>query len=220
MNNASAQVTESHTETSNPNPHSSKNGEAKSVDNSLDETNKEKQVKKIEAENYQIGKWTKEEHTRFMDAFNTHGKNWKKIQECVETRTITQVRSHAQKCLPGANNSRRNTKDVNKAELPETTPKDILPKARKRVQNKKAGSSVKKVKANQERSLLKSEMCYDENVVLRSSEVLASSNIVYDAPYTSVYHYGTLPNESESRNDNQDFDFDFSEAEVKPLRLD
>lgn len=45
------------------------------------------------------GRWTKEEHKRFLEAFNLYGKNWKKVQEFVGTRSTTQVRSHAQKYL-------------------------------------------------------------------------------------------------------------------------
>lgn len=43
------------------------------------------------------GRWTKEEHQRFIDAIKIHGKNWKKVEEYVGTRSGAQVRSHAQK---------------------------------------------------------------------------------------------------------------------------
>jgi SHAQKYF class myb-like DNA-binding protein len=37
------------------------------------------------------------EHVRFLEAIKIHGKNWKKIEDYVKTRTSTQARSHAQK---------------------------------------------------------------------------------------------------------------------------
>ena len=43
------------------------------------------------------GRWSKAEHNRFMQALNKYGKDWLKIQLFVKTRTLTQVRSHAQK---------------------------------------------------------------------------------------------------------------------------
>lgn len=45
------------------------------------------------------GRWTREEHKRFLEAMNEYGKNWRKVQEYVGTRSTTQVRSHAQKYL-------------------------------------------------------------------------------------------------------------------------
>jgi len=41
--------------------------------------------------------WKAEEHQSFLHAYETHGKNWRKVTEEVGTRSITQVRSHAQK---------------------------------------------------------------------------------------------------------------------------
>ncbi len=43
------------------------------------------------------GRWTKEEQDRFIEALGLYGKNWKKVQAHVGSRTTTQVRSHAQK---------------------------------------------------------------------------------------------------------------------------
>jgi SHAQKYF class myb-like DNA-binding protein len=43
------------------------------------------------------GRWTKDEHFRFLQALKMYGKEWRKVQQHVETRTSTQARSHAQK---------------------------------------------------------------------------------------------------------------------------
>lgn len=200
--------------------------EEKLVGENLEELYKEKRCKmELEKEeNYQVGKWTKEEHTRFMDAFNAYGKNWKKIQESVATRSITQVRSHAQKCLPGANTSHRKSKDVNNSEHPETTQKEVLPKSRKRTQSSKIVSNTKKAKINHETSQVKSDPYTLPGIVLYPTELLASSNATCNGSaeilFSSAMHYVSVANEAESRNDGQDFEFDFSEAEIKPLNLD
>ena len=45
------------------------------------------------------GRWTKEEQKKFAEAILKYGNDWKKIQEHVSSRNITQIRSHAQKFL-------------------------------------------------------------------------------------------------------------------------
>lgn len=45
------------------------------------------------------GRWTADEHQRFVEAFERYGKNYKKIADEIETRDKIQVRSHAQKYL-------------------------------------------------------------------------------------------------------------------------
>eukprot|EP01036_Dinobryon_divergens_P055361 gene55361-73938_t len=43
------------------------------------------------------GRWTKEEHTLFLEGLALHGKSWKKISHLLKTRSAIQVRTHAQK---------------------------------------------------------------------------------------------------------------------------
>jgi len=43
------------------------------------------------------GRWTNEEHNRFLDGMKKHDRNWKKLEAYVGSRTSSQIRSHAQK---------------------------------------------------------------------------------------------------------------------------
>jgi SHAQKYF class myb-like DNA-binding protein len=43
------------------------------------------------------GRWTAEEHEHFLQALGVHGKDWEKVQADVPTRSLSQIRSHAQK---------------------------------------------------------------------------------------------------------------------------
>ena len=45
------------------------------------------------------GRWNPEEHVRFIKGCLLFGNNWKKVEGYVQTRTSTQIRSHAQKFL-------------------------------------------------------------------------------------------------------------------------
>ena len=44
-----------------------------------------------------IGRWSKEEHKKFIEAIIKFGNDWKEVQAYINTRTSTQARSHAQK---------------------------------------------------------------------------------------------------------------------------
>jgi len=45
------------------------------------------------------GRWTADEHILFLKGLSLHGKSWKKISEIVKTRSVVQIRTHAQKYL-------------------------------------------------------------------------------------------------------------------------
>jgi SHAQKYF class myb-like DNA-binding protein len=49
------------------------------------------------ANNFKPGRWTQEEHERFLRGFELYGHKWRKVRDVVGTRTVTQVRTHAQK---------------------------------------------------------------------------------------------------------------------------
>ena len=43
------------------------------------------------------GRWSDEEHKKFIEGILEHGNEWKKVQKIIKTRSSTQARSHAQK---------------------------------------------------------------------------------------------------------------------------
>lgn len=70
-------------------------------------------------EGYNQGRWTKREHSLFIEGLVKYGNNWKSVQKNILTRSSTQARSHAQKffltCKKEINPS--NTKEENRAKI-------------------------------------------------------------------------------------------------------
>ena len=62
-------------------------------------TQKKVNVSNSDLEDVNNGRWNKEEQNRFAEAVLKFGNDWKKIQNYVFSRNITQIRSHAQKFL-------------------------------------------------------------------------------------------------------------------------
>lgn len=50
-----------------------------------------------EDRNYNTGRWTDEEHKKFLEAILIYGNEWKSVQKYISSRSSTQARSHAQK---------------------------------------------------------------------------------------------------------------------------
>jgi len=58
-----------------------------------------KESKKKSSDNFisNEGRWSEEEHEKFLEGIALYGINWKKVKTLIRTRTLIQVRSHAQK---------------------------------------------------------------------------------------------------------------------------
>ena len=58
-----------------------------------------KESKKKSSDNFisNEGRWSEEEHEKFLEGTALYGINWKKVKTLIRTRTLIQVRSHAQK---------------------------------------------------------------------------------------------------------------------------
>ena len=68
-------------------------------DSESDEMSEESQKEFCQSTNskYCMGRWAIEETHSFKKALMIYGRDWKKVQELVPTRTPSQIRSHAQK---------------------------------------------------------------------------------------------------------------------------
>jgi SHAQKYF class myb-like DNA-binding protein len=72
--------------------------------------------------NGNAGRWTDEEHLKFLEALKIYGKNWNKVHRYVGTRTSAQTRSHAQKYFNKLH--KKNTKEAHE-ELKELNRKGL-----------------------------------------------------------------------------------------------
>mmetsp|Transcript_31288 Transcript_31288/g.71576 ORF Transcript_31288/g.71576 Transcript_31288/m.71576 type:complete len:439 (-) Transcript_31288:2267-3583(-) len=60
------------------------------------------------SQNENTGRWTAEEHRLFLKGLEEHGKGWKKIASLIKSRTVVQIRTHAQKYFQKLAKARQN----------------------------------------------------------------------------------------------------------------
>lgn len=68
-------------------------------DQQLQVNDQEVQSSETTKKNASVGRWTQEEHAIFLQGLQKYGKSWKKISQMIPTRTLVQIRTHAQKYL-------------------------------------------------------------------------------------------------------------------------
>jgi len=60
------------------------------------------------AQGENTGRWTADEHRLFLQGLEQHGKGWKKIASLIKSRTVVQIRTHAQKYFQKLAKARQN----------------------------------------------------------------------------------------------------------------
>lgn len=89
----------------------------KSHSNNFERINKEdNNSASLSHSSYHYGRWTDEEHYKFLKGILEYGNEWKKVQKEIKTRSSTQARSHAQKFYLKLNNIMKNRKFSNSKE--------------------------------------------------------------------------------------------------------
>merc|ERR1712084_163600 len=78
----------------------------KKAKKSKSKSNQDKSSQGSQGEN--TGRWTAEEHRLFLQGLEEHGKGWKKIASLIKSRTVVQIRTHAQKYFQKLAKARQN----------------------------------------------------------------------------------------------------------------
>ena len=76
-----------------------------------------------------VGRWTEQEHGTFLEGLQLHGKQWKTIATMIGTRTVVQVRTHAQKYFQKLERKNKDAMAASIAEKPKTSKRKSLPSA-------------------------------------------------------------------------------------------
>ena len=71
-------------------------------------TSRPKKKKRSHGAGENTGRWTAEEHRLFLQGLEQHGKGWKKIASLIKSRTVVQIRTHAQKYFQKLAKARQN----------------------------------------------------------------------------------------------------------------
>lgn len=124
-------------------------------------------------DNEKIGRWSEQEHLVFLEGLKNYGKQWKTIAGMIGTRTVVQVRTHAQKYFQKM--------DRSSGEVEFIVPSKVKPAGRSQIKRKSLPSSSPSRKKSRKFSPRLS-------LGTKSSELPAekSLELVYQAPSTET----------------------------------
>lgn len=176
------------------------------------------------------GRWTREEHERFLEALKLYGRNWKMVQMFVKTRTTTQTRSHAQKYFAKASKASSGAETFQPATAAnsplskaETPLQDEAHGARKR--DRKRGGRRRDEKKGAKIKIIENGIAEElPKQALTSQFQIESIEQNYVPVYDSFEHGGYLVQQDDllsfQRPEEFEFDFDiFIPEAARPLEF-
>ena len=162
---------------------------------------------------FHSGRWTEEEHQKFIDGILQYGNEWKKVQQIIKTRSSTQARSHAQKFFLRVKkiikNNGGNFNINEKDKIFENIINNILP-------NKK-GESLTQIQKEKLLSAISSNIKYEGESLERSEEELQigleEDNLKYkdNNENGTIFKYHKYSNDMRNTNKNNNI---FSQRKI------
>ncbi|KAG7396005.1 hypothetical protein PHYBOEH_002911 [Phytophthora boehmeriae] len=148
----------------------------------------------------QVGRWTKREHELFLEGLQRFGKSWKKISSLVHTRTLVQIRTHAQKYLQKQSRAALKA-DAKAAAAADKNREKMPPKPQEIKQEQPQGQTTTKPCQLQEKQQVKPLFCPPQlhtNISVASmpggqTEVPRTSSLVWKASRTGDRNSGFVP---------------------------
>jgi SHAQKYF class myb-like DNA-binding protein len=148
------------------------------------------------------GRWTKEEHQKFVEGLKKFGKNWKQVEDYVGTRNGTQIRSHAQKFFLRLE---RDTDlkfdddlnlDSDKEKLEETLRKMSEGSINTACTSQDNNMQESKMSVKLQKNLSPIPEMLDRNDILLQNSYLSNTLSLSNSPKINPFEYSNLPRKS------------------------
>lgn len=117
--------------------------------------------------NEKTGRWTLEEHNLFLQGLSLYGKIWKKIALHVQTRSVVQIRTHAQKYFLKLQKNNCDLPPIKSYEYLKVGPKDMI---KKKCFNNDSNNLLLQSFNQQSKILIRDNYDYSNILLLSNSE--------------------------------------------------
>lgn len=170
-----------------------------------------------------------------MEALKLYGKNWKKVQEYVGTRTTTQARSHAQKYFAKLENKELQQNENNEDSLEDSEEPNGNPKSKLTPTVKPLELTEQKIKRRLKgpyspgKRHIKCGNCAEIKEMVPAKHVSMNTRKQETAKDTNFKNYPVVYSEVEDKSfkmyhngnfDGSELDFDIEPETIQPLRLE
>ena len=102
---------------------------------------RQKRAEEMATCGFASGRWTSEEHERFVSAYQMYGNDWKKVASVVKTRSKNQTRTHAQKYFQKLQKAASSSDSNQEDDFVDTSTSDHRPEKPKKEKKKKKRKS-------------------------------------------------------------------------------
>ena len=171
---------------------------------------------------FNIGRWTKEEHLKFLKGIIEYGNNWKMVEKLIKTRSSSQARSHAQKYFEKVKKKIINQKKIFNA-------RNLLNYVFNSIKNFKGGQPLSDIQKKRTLNLLISNFQFRKDEIESCNMILKETRNINSQKDEEKYNFykdcdiaseknnimNEIKNNSDSKSDAQENKMEFCNKKRK-----